>query len=232
MSVDSREAGAPAGDQPSSESRRGESRWPMAVAILVAGALHASLPKEVSVFDVPFVMPLLLVALLAAVILADPGRIDRRSLWSRLLTEFLIGVLAIANGVAVVKLVNGILFTAQFNNAVHLLGSGASLWLTNVIAFALWYWDLDRGGAAARASGSRVLPAFVFPEMENPQYVEQGWYPRFIDYLQLAFGTATAFSPTDVSPIRHWSKVLMMTEEAICLAIAVLVVARAVNIMQ
>jgi hypothetical protein len=100
-----------------------------------------------------------------------------------------------------------------------------------VIAFALWYWDLDRGGAAARAHGEGH-PTFVFPEMTNSQYVEAGWYPKFVDYLHLSFTTATAFSPTDVSAIRTWAKLLMMAEEAISLVVGLLVIARAVNILK
>jgi hypothetical protein len=131
-----------------------------------------------------------------------------------------------------VRLVAGILGTSEFDNATVLLASGAALWLTNVIAFALWYWDLDGGGAAARANSPGSRPAFVFPEMNNQEYVQAGWYPRFIDYLHLSFTTATAFSPTDVSAIRSWAKLLMMVEEAMSLVIALLVVARAVNILK
>ena len=38
--------------------------------------------------------------------------------------------------------------------------------------------------------------------------------------------------PTTVSPIRPWAKLLMMAEEAVSLVVAVLVVARAVNILR
>ncbi len=104
--------------------------------------------------------------------------------------------------------------------------------MTNVIAFGLWYWDLDRGGAAARAHESGVSPAFVFPEMSNPELVRQGWYPSFVDYLHLSFNTAMAFSPTDVSAIKPWAKLMMMAEEAVSLVVGILVVARAVNILK
>jgi hypothetical protein len=104
--------------------------------------------------------------------------------------------------------------------------------VTNVIAFGLWYWDLDRGGAAARAMGSTITPAFVFPEMSNPEHVREEWYPAFVDYLHLSFNTAMAFSPTDVSAIKPWAKLMMMAEEAISLIVAVLVVGRAVGILK
>ena len=105
------------------------------------------------------------------------------------------------------------------------------IWATNVIAFALWYWDLDRGGAAARAHHPQGNPAFIFPEMLHTQYVPATWVPKFVDYLSLGFWTATAFSPTDISSIKPWAKLLLMTEAAVSLCIAGLVIARAINIL-
>jgi hypothetical protein len=137
------------------------------------------------------------------------------------------------NAIAAVRLVAAIIGAARFTtDADVLLVSGAAVWLTNVIAFGLWYWDLDRGGAAARARGPGTPPAFVFPEMVNAQFVGPGWYPKFVDYLHLSFTAATAFSPTDVSAIRSWSKLMMMAQEAISLVVALLVVARAVNLLK
>jgi hypothetical protein len=104
--------------------------------------------------------------------------------------------------------------------------------LTNVISFGLWYWDLDRGGPAARAGGAVRSPALIFPEMKNQEHVGPGWSPKFVDYFHFAFATATAFSPTDVSAIKPWAKLMMMAEEAISLIVALLVVARAVNILK
>ncbi len=175
--------------------------------------------------------------LLVVLIIGDPGRIDRDKRWLRVTTVSLIGVISAANAVAAVKLVIDILNTTQYetskftNNAHILLVSGGAIWLTNVIAFGLWYWDVDGGGAAARARGPVAHPAFIFPEMVNSKYVVDGWYPRFVDYLHLSFHAATAFSPTDVSAIRSWAKLMMMAEEAISLVVAILVVARAVNIL-
>ena len=77
-----------------------------------------------------------------------------------------------------------------------------------------------------------IRPALIFPEMLHTQHVEEGWYPTFVDYFHFAFATATAFSPTDVSAVKPWMKLMMMAEEAISLVVAVLVVARAVNILK
>ena len=180
----------------------------------------------------PWLISVFTVVLLAALILADPGRIDRQTTWTRVLTDVLIGFISIANAWSAVKLVAYILGSGQFDSAGILLRSGGIIWVTNVIAFGLWYWDLDRGGAAARASSSPGQPAFVFPEMSNQEYVNAGWSPRFIDYLHLSFATSTAFSPTDVSAIKPWAKMLMVVEETLSLVVALLVIARAVNIMK
>jgi hypothetical protein len=205
----------------------------MALAVLTAGLLRASLPPQLRNGDARWLFLVVVVALLGALIVGDPGRIDRDLPWLRVLTGCLIGVISVTNADAAIRLVVGIVNTSAFtNNAKVLLASGGAIWLTNVIAFGLWYWDLDRGGPAARASRSPGRPALIFPEMKNEQHVGTDWYPRFVDYFHFAFATATAFSPTDVSAIRPWMKLMMMAEEAISLIVALLVVARAVNILK
>ena len=205
----------------------------MALAVLAAGGLRAVLPAQLRNGDARWAFVAVLVALLAILVIGDPGRIDRDSAWLRVMTGTLIGLISVVNVAAVVRLVAGIINAVKFSNDANvLLASGGAIWLSNVIAFGLWYWDLDRGGAAVRARGTGRQPAFVFPEMANLEYVGPGWYPKFIDYFHLSFTTAMAFSPTDVSAIRPWAKLMMMAEDVISLLVAILVVARAVNILK
>ena len=205
----------------------------MALAVIVTGLLRAALPPELRNGDTRWLFLVLLAVLLAALIIGDPGRIDRDLPWLRILTSSLIGLITLANADEAIRLVVSIINVSPFtNNAKVLLASGGAIWLTNVIAFGLWYWDLDRGGPAARASGAGRPPALVFPEMKNQEHVAPDWSPQFVDYFHFAFATATAFSPTDVSAIRPWMKLMMMCEEAISLIVALLVVARAVNILK
>jgi hypothetical protein len=172
-----------------------------------------------------------LAALIVALIVGGPGRIDRQAAWLQVLTAVLIGVITCVNAGSSARLVYAIIKAEPLtNNANILLVSGGVIWLTNVIGFGLWYWDLDRGGAAARALGTGSSPAFLFPEMSNPRLVRDGWYPSFVDYLHHSFSTAMAFSPTDVSAIKPWAKLMMMAEEAISLVVGILVVPRAANI--
>src|SRR5690349_4034104 len=210
----------------------GERRWPMAAAVLLAGALRVFLPPQLRLHDARPLFPVVLATLIIALIAGDPGRIDRQKTWLRVLTGVLIGVITFVNAGSSVRLVYAIIKTEHFTTDANiLLVSGGVIWLTNVIAFGLWYWDLDRGGAAARALGSGTSPAFIFPEMSSPELVGDGWYPSFVDYLHLSFSTAMAFSPTDVSAIKPWAKLMMMGEETISLVVGILVVARAVNIL-
>ena len=134
---------------------------------------------------------------LAALIAGDPGRIDRQKTWLRVLTGVLIAAITVANLLAAGRLVVDILTNNKLyaNNAGGLLAAGGVIWATNVIAFALWYWDLDRGGAAARAHPPGRPPAFVFPEMQQTGYVAPTWVPRFIDYLSWPSGRPPRSAP-------------------------------------
>lgn len=203
----------------------------MAVSVLTAEILHITLPRDIRAIGQAWIYPVIGIGLLLILVIADPGRINNRAVWLRVVTGLLIASITLANAFNAIHLVQLIATNAELGSATRLLGSGAAIWLTNVITFGLWYWDLDQGGAAERAAGTTRLPAFLFPEMSNPEVVREGWYPQLIDYMHMSFAAATAFSPTDVSAIKHWSKSLMTFECAVSLLLAVLVVARAINIL-
>jgi hypothetical protein len=211
----------------------GERWWPVALAVIVAALLHVTLPAKYRVSPA-WVVPVLAVVLVAVLVVGDPGRIDRQRSWLRIVTGAMIALLTVANLFAGARLVYDIITGSKLfaNDAPALLAAGGVVWLTNVVAFGLWFWDLDRGGAAARAYRPFENPAFVFPEMLHTDFVAQPWVPKFVDYLSLAFWTATAFSPTDTSAIKGWAKLLMMIEAAMSLCLAALVIARAINILQ
>jgi hypothetical protein len=203
----------------------------MALAVLVSALMYLLIPAQFRVAEAfHYLYPAFLLLLLAILVIGDPGRIDREKRWLRVTAGVMIGVIALGTTVTVYRLVSGILEGASFGGADAVLLTGAVVWASTVIAFALWYWHLDSGGPAARANGtSTVLPAFRFPEhdLDDPRYAD--WYPQFVDYLALAFNTGTAFSPTDVSAVRHWSKLWLMAQSGLSLALIGLVIALAVN---
>ena len=208
----------------------------MALAVLTAAGLYLFIPEQFRITETTHVLyPAFLIGLLLVLVVGDPGRIDRERRWLRWTTGVMVATITLTTAVSDMRLVVGILQGHAFGDAAELLIIGAVIWVTIVISYALWYWHLDCGGPAARANGTYpergILPAFRFPEqdLDSPAYA--AWYPQFIDYLALSFNTATAFSPTDVSAIRHWSKLWLITESALSLALIGLVVARAVNIL-
>jgi hypothetical protein len=209
---------------PQQPAERGEHWWPVALAIIVMVGLHVALPAKYRI-NPPWAAPVVPLILLAALIIGDPGRIDRQKPWLRITSGALFAAGRLVGAIITVNKIFA-------SDALALLATGAMIWATNVIAFALWYWDLDRGGAAARAHDPKADPAFVFAEMQHTEYTSAGWVPKFADYLSLSFWTATAFSPTDVSAIKRWAKLMMITEAAVSLVIGVLVIARAVNILR
>lgn len=207
---------------------RGERRWPFALAFVVMIGLQLGLPERYSL-GARWVLPAIEVVVIGALVAANPGRMERRTPMLRRLSLSLIAVASLGTAWSVGKLVTAIAGGGDTGSAAALLASGASIWLINVLTFAVWYWELDRGGAPQRAAGTEPYPDFLFPQMTAPSLAPKDWRPQFADYLYLAFTNATAFSPTDTLPLSRWAKLTMMLQSAISLVIAALVIAKAVN---
>jgi hypothetical protein len=226
--VDDTDGMSDPGEGPPAHGEIGERRWPMAVAVLTATLLRLGLPPP---YRSQWPFAVVEVALLAALVIGDPGRIDRSTPVLRRLTNLLVAVIIVDNTFSMVELVRSILTGSPAISAGLLLAVGGVIWATNVIAFSLCYWEFDRGGPAARAVGTSAAPAFVFPEEAFPERVPPGWMPQYADYLYLAFTNATSFSPTDTMPVRTWAKLTMLVEAATSLVIGLLVISRAINIL-
>jgi hypothetical protein len=231
--VGTQEEGAPAAPRAGAPAWRrqtaGEHRWPAALAILAAAVLQVVLPDPV-VGAPRYLLPAIEVGLRVMVVAVNPFRIDRPSRIQRMLSLAVLAAIALSNGWSEVLLVQRIL-GGHSGAAGPLLAAGAAIWLTNVIVFGLAYWEFDRGGPAVRASGERAFPDFLFAQMQTPELAPPDWEPAIADYMYLSFTNATAFSPTDVLPLSRWAKLLMLVQSAVALAVVVLVVARAVNVL-
>jgi uncharacterized membrane protein len=211
---------------------RGERRWPAALAIVVLIAIPFLLPKQVFPRVLWATAPVE-IALLAALAIGDPGRIDRRSQLLRglsiVLTMLLAVIAAVATALLAIELVDG---APDLRNASTLLRTGALVWIDVNLTFALLYWELDGGGAAERLHDRREYPDLAFPEHLNPRVAPPGWRPIFVDYFYLGFTNATAFSPTDVMPLARWAKMMMVAQALMSIVILALVIANAVNLLQ
>ena len=212
------------------EPAAAEARWPMVGAIVAAIVLTVLLPDDIRLGP-QWVLPAIEGLLLVAVIAADPRSVTRRSRELRVLSIGLVSVLVLGALWSTVVLIDDLIHGGpETNSAGDLLEAGSIVWASNSIAFALLYWELDGGGAAARWHRAPLHPDLAFPQHLNPGVGPPEWRPRFIDYLYLSFTNSTAFSPTDVMPLVPWAKIAMAVQAAVSLGILGLVIARAVNI--
>lgn len=208
---------------------REEHRWPAVVGLLAAMALFVALPSSFLPALRYTVVGIGLVALIP-VIVVNPVRFQRQTRWSRRLSIGQITLLLAANQVALVQLIDQLLTTTT-THARGLLLSALQVWVTNVIVFALMYWELDRGGPVARSLGkSKNLRHH---DLHFPQDDSTGappWRPDFLDYLFTSVWASTAFSPTDAMPLSHRAKALMALESVSGLIVFALVIGRSVNL--
>jgi hypothetical protein len=212
----------------------GEPRWPMTSAVTAVIVLQALLQAQLHVRRHWLMWVLLAIEglLLLALLIGDPGAIDRRSRLLRVLSIALVCALVASALWATTALISDLVGGGpETNSAGDLLRAGAAVWVSNNIAFALLYWELDRGGSAARAHRTTPRIDFAFPQDINPGLAAAGWRPRFVDYFYLGFTNATAFSPTDVMPLAPWAKMTMTAQSLVSLLILSLVIARAVNVL-
>jgi hypothetical protein len=210
----------------------GESRWPPAAALVVfigfTVAVRLWLPGE-SAVRLPWLVPSLEVALLVALLVADPARLAKRTQWAHRVAITIVLVLVAAalwaTALLIYDLINGY---GVSRHATQLLAAGALIWLGNNLSFGMLYWLMDGGGPIARLHRSMPVD-FAFTQHTSPELAPPGWRPVFLDYLHLGFTNATAFSPTDVMPLTLRAKYVMIVQSTVALALFGLVVARAVN---
>ena len=210
---------------------KGEPRLAVSIGVLAAIALEASLPDRVA-HGQRWATAAVAVLLLVGILAANPRRLDRRSMTLRGFMLLLVALLSAGNMASGARLIIDLVNGEGIRDPGKLLLTGASIWLTNVIVFALWYWEFDRGGPVARALAPRPHADFLFPQMVSPEVAPTDWKAGFTDYFYTSFTNATAFSPTDVMPLSHWAKLTMLVQSAMSLLLAALVIARAVNILK
>ena len=172
-------------------------------------------------------------ALLALALLAGLGRMVRSRDLRRRLVQVLLGVVVACSLIETALLVASLVSSNTLGiSGPQLLQSATTLWLSNVVAFGLAFWELDCGGPVRRAmSAERRVPDFQFPQDENPGLARPGWTPHLVDYLYLSTTNSIAFSPTDVMPLTRPAKALMALESAVSVVAVLLVAARAINIL-
>jgi uncharacterized membrane protein len=226
---------------PSERSARAEHRWPAVAALLVAITLYALLPSSF-LPALRYVAVALAALLFIPLIAVNPVRFQKQTRWSRRLSVAQVLFLLVANQVALVQLIVELVHAGN-DEGPSLLLAAAQVWITNVILYALVYWELDRGGPVTRTQAKRddiPIADFRFPQDEDHDAVEEvakrssiksEWTPSFVDYLYFSGSNSMAFSPTDSMPLSHRAKLLMGAESFAGFVILALVIARAVSLL-
>jgi uncharacterized membrane protein len=202
-------------------------RWQALIGVIAIGILNAALPPSIT-FGPSWLLLAIELILMIPLVLEEftsrtlPYRIRRT------LALLLLGVVTFGLVITVALLI----FTLSNNTptqAIQLLRTAALTWVSNILVFALWYWEIDGGGPTKRHRQGHRAADFMFPQQADGN--TSGWVPHFLDYVFLAFTAATALSPTDTFPLSRTAKALMMIEALISLVVVVLLAARAVNIL-
>lgn len=208
----------------------GEPAWPAQLAVLAAIGLQLALPDRLTVGP-RWILPVCEGALLLVTFFATPNQLEHHHPRRRLLALAMTALVSAANVYSLYALAEHLIQHGKPDEGRALLGGGALIWLTNVIIFAIWYWEMDRGGPGVRAAGADRAPDLLFPQMMDDTIEPRGWRPRFLDYGYVAFTNATAFSPTDTMPLSATAKSVMTLQALISLVTIGLVISRAVNIL-
>jgi len=204
-----------------------ESRWPPLVVLFVAALLEVSLPGDLILGGgwVRWIIPALVVVLIVVAAASPAEESDRR----RRLGITLAALVTLANAVAIGELVFGIVGEAGFEGK-YLIVAALQVWFTNVIIFAVWFWEIDGGGPRHRAITRPGPHEFLFAQYTLPG--PWTWRPAFWDYLYLSFSNSVSFAPADVLPLRHRMKALMAVESILSLLVILLIAARAISILR
>lgn len=212
------------------EITRDDAFWPAQLATAAALGLYFALPGKLTIGP-SWLMPIVEGVLLLGLIVTTPHQMVTKSNGHRGVALGLIAIVSIVNFIALGALVHFLVVGGKTGGHALLL-AGVEVWGTNVLIFAVWFWELDRGGPLRRA-GEHGKPGgqvdFLFPQMSDPNYSR--WKPNFVDYLYVSFTNATAFSPTDTMPLSAKAKLLMLVQSLAALVTVGLVAARAVNIL-
>ena len=197
--------------------------WPAALTLLVVGGAYAFMSDRLTLGP-PWALLVLVLVVLAGVRVL---RWRQQHLAYRWLALSMLAVVTGAISISALFLVGSLLSNRA--QAAGLLLDAGLLWVSNILVFAVWYWEIDGGGPARRVMGPHCSTDFAFPQQQMGGDLAADWKPDLMDYLFLAFNTSTAFSPTDTLVLARRTKALMMVQSLISLVTIAVLAARAIN---
>jgi uncharacterized membrane protein len=202
----------------------GVPRWPGAVALLLIGASYLALSDYVTV--VPRLwLPGLMTVLVAALLTAHAGG---RYRLARGISFVLLSIVTASIALREFFLVSTL--SERSASAASVLVDAVLIWVGTVVAFAVWYWELDGGGPDERTRDAHASEDFLFPQMDQQDGRRAiGWTPGFLDYLFVSFTTSSTFGPTDTPALSGRVKILTVIQTVLSLVVVIVLVAWAVG---
>lgn len=205
-------------------NRYKEPIWHIQLAIVTIVVLQLLLDSRLA-FVSKFVIGGIELVLLGALMVV--AHTEASLVLRRTIALALTALVSLAN-IASLLLIIATFFRPDINiGGEDLLVSSLSIYVTNIIIFGMWYWEMDFKG------GSKPQD-FLFTQMNAPEHAglhNVGWRPSFLDYLYISVTNATAFSPTDTMPLTHRAKMLMAIQSLVSITVVVLALARAVSVI-
>lgn len=205
-------------------NKQTEPIWHVQIAIILVIILQLLLDSSLSAWP-KFLVAGVELFLLVVLMFVAQSTVSLRI--RRTFALLLIALITVGNTISLVLVISSLVNDSNAFTGPALLLSAFSIFVTNIIVFGLWYWEME-------FKRKDKPQDFIFPQENAPEYLNLhnvGWRPQFFDYLYLSAVNAMSFSPTDTVPLSHRAKALMGIQSLISIIIVVLVTARAVTII-
>lgn len=203
--------------------------WHMYLGVIAVVVLQGLTSYQFLPFNKAWLIAIELLLLIAIAVFTSEGY-GVLSKSRRNLVIILIAIIAAFNVISLILLIDALLFGYEGISGLSMLANGLVIYITNILMFALLYWELDGGGPDRRTS-RQIKRDFLFTQMDITKYAESNWLPGYTDYLYLSTTNVTNFASADVRPISHRAKMLMMIQALVAVVTVLLVLARAINIL-
>ena len=205
--------------------------WQAQIALFVAIGLQM-ITREVGSDVLPGSQNLIVLTELALALIigftVNKHKVHRWGLY-HFLSVVLLGLISIANISGLIYVLHSLIINHATLSGEQLLVAGIAIFMTNIIVFALWYWEIDSPGLT-RTLWSKYDKDFQFTQQDLAKEFPD-WQPEFGDYLYLSISNAINFAPADVRPLTLQTKALMASQSLVSVFTLALLIARSVSIL-
>jgi len=204
--------------------------WHVQILVVAAVIMQFILPQTFSA-EPRQLIAIISFLLVIALSFTTPKAAVFQSIGRRINVIVLVALLGVANIYSLYRVANQLL-EGKISNGRDLVLTALNIFLTNIVVFALLYWEMDGGGPGKRKIAKNHERDFLFPQHNLTDSESKKWIPTFVDYFYVSSTNAMAFSPTDAMPLSRRIKMLMLTQSIVSLTTIALIISRAVNILR